>query len=73
MENSAPAHVGEPDIADDILKGARSISGFLGPEFSERTVYHLAENKALPIFRLPGSATLLARKSELRSALRAGA
>lgn len=52
-------------LSDDLLKGVRAISAYLGPHFTERSVYHLAEKQALPTFRLPGSTTIYARKSEL--------
>lgn len=53
-------------LGHDLLKGARAIADYLGPQFTERGVYHLSERSgALPTFRLPGSATLYARKSEL--------
>jgi hypothetical protein len=56
----------EADLADDLLTGADEIASFLGPSFTGRKVYHLAEKKALPVFRLPGGRTLYGRKSQLR-------
>ena len=52
-------------LADDLLRGAPKIAQYLGPEFTARSVYHLAEKGALPIVRLPNNTTLYARKSEL--------
>jgi hypothetical protein len=69
MENAVP----EADLADDLLTGAEEIAAFLGPSFTERKVYHLAERKALPVFRLPGARTLYGRKSQLRAAFMAAA
>jgi hypothetical protein len=60
MENDAL------DLAADLLSGAEAIAAFLGPSFTERKVYHLAEKGSLPVFRLPGARTLYGRKSELR-------
>ena len=54
------------DFADDLLKGVKEIADFLGPKFSERSVYHLAEKGAIPITRLPGISTIYSRKSALR-------
>jgi hypothetical protein len=54
------------DLADDLLSGADAIREFLGPTFTNRRIYHLAEKGALPISRLPGTNTLFARKSQLR-------
>ena len=63
----------ESDLADDLLTGAEEIARFLGPSFTARKVYHLAERDALPVIRLPKSRTIHARKSELRDAFRAAA
>lgn len=57
-------------LSFDLLRGAPAIAAYLGPNFSARAVYHLAEKQALPIFRLPNNTTLYARKSELDAALR---
>jgi len=50
-------------LADDMLNGARPIAEFIGT--NERRVYHLAETKQIPVFRLGGRLT--ARKSTLRA------
>jgi hypothetical protein len=52
-------------LSDDLLRGVKAIADYLGPQFTERSLYHLAEKGALPVFRLPGSTTIYARKSEL--------
>lgn len=52
-------------LSDDLLRGVRAIADYLGPQFTPRAVYHLVEKNALPIFRLPDSTTIYARKSEL--------
>lgn len=52
-------------LSEDLLKGVKAIADYLGPQFSERAVYHLVEKDSLPIFRLPDSTTIYARKSEL--------
>ncbi|MCG5241354.1 hypothetical protein ACIU1J_27440 [Azospirillum doebereinerae] len=49
-----------PDsLADDMLIGAAAIAAFTG--LPARKVYHLAEQEAIPVFRM--GATLCARKS----------
>jgi hypothetical protein len=53
-------------MTDDLLKGVREIAEFLGPKFSERSVYHLAEKGAIPTTRLAGVNTIYSRKSALR-------
>ena len=58
-------------ISDDLLRGAPAIAEYLGPSFTARVVYHLAEKQALPVFRLPNNTTLYARKSELDRAFQA--
>lgn len=63
----------DPELADDLLAGAEAIAAFLGPSFSERRVYHLAEKGSLPVFRLPGGRTLYGRKSQIRRAFSAAA
>lgn len=63
----------EPDIAEDLLAGAKEIAGFLGPAFTERKVYHLAEKGSIPTFQLPGTKMIYARKSQLRGAFAAKA
>lgn len=63
----------EPELADDLLTGADEIAAFLGAKFTERKVYHLAEQGSIPVFRLPGARTLHARKSQLRAAFSAAA
>jgi hypothetical protein len=49
------------DLADDLLEGADEIAAFGG--WSRRQVYHLAQTRRLPVFRL--GATLCARKSRI--------
>lgn len=66
MEN-AP----EPDLAEDLLTGADEIAEFLGPSFTGRKVYHLAEKGAIPVIKLPGTRTIHSRKSLLRRAFSA--
>jgi hypothetical protein len=58
----------EPDLADDLIKGAVPIAEFLGPDFTARAIYHLHEKRAIPTFTLPGTRTIYGRKSELRRA-----
>lgn len=58
-------------LSDDLLRGAPAIAEYLGPAFSARAVYHLAEKQAIPVFRLPNNTTLYARKSELDRAFKA--
>lgn len=54
----------DQDIADDLLRGAGAISGFLFGDLKyRRKVYHLAETSKLPVFRL--GSMLCARKSVL--------
>ena len=51
-------------LADDMLEGAGAIADYIwGDKRKRRTVYWLAENKALPIFRI--GLTLCCRKSTL--------
>jgi hypothetical protein len=71
MQTENASH--DADLADDLLTGAEEIARFLGPSFSGRKVYHLAEKNALPVFRLPGARTLYGRKSQLRAAFSAAA
>lgn len=52
-------------LRDDLLKGVKAIAEYLGPQFTERGIYHLADTGKIPVFRLPGSTTIYARKSEL--------
>lgn len=53
-----------PDIHTDILEGADQIAGFLYGDPKKRgKVYHLAENKRLPTFKI--GKTICARKSTL--------
>lgn len=52
------------DLSDDILEGADQIAGFLYGDSKKRSkVYHLAENKRLPTFKI--GKTICARKSTL--------
>ena len=55
----------QPNDQLDILKGARSISFFLGPDWSPRQVFAMAGAKQLPCFKIGGR--LCARKSTLLS------
>lgn len=51
-------------LSDDILRGAEAIAEFmLGDPKKRRQVYHLAQMKRLPVFRL--GSTLCARRSTL--------
>lgn len=59
-------------LSDDLLKGVRAIAEYLGPQFTSRQVYHLAEKGSIPVFRLPDSTTIYARKSELDRHFTAG-
>jgi hypothetical protein len=53
-----------PDLADDLLLGARQIAKFIfGPEGNRRQVYYLVEYARLPVFRL--GTGLCARRSVL--------
>ena len=54
-------------IADDVLIGAKAISGETG--IKVRQVYRLAELGSIPTFKIGG--TLAARRSELMKALSA--
>jgi hypothetical protein len=49
------------DLADDLLEGADEIAKFGG--WSRRQVYHLAQTRRLPVFRL--GSTLCARKTRI--------
>jgi hypothetical protein len=60
-------------LSDDLLRGAPAIAEYLGPAFTARAIYHLAEKQAIPVFRLPNNTTLYARKSELDRAFQAAA
>jgi hypothetical protein len=52
------------NLAEDLLRGADQIAGFLfGNPGERRKVYHLAEKSRLPVFRL--GSVLCARKSTL--------
>lgn len=51
-------------LSDDLLHGAEAIAAFLfGDKRQRRKVYHLAETRQLPHFRM--GAKLCARKSRL--------
>lgn len=52
-------------LSSDLLKGVKAIADYLGPDFTPKSVYHLASKAAIPTFRLPGNTTIYARKSEL--------
>jgi hypothetical protein len=69
-ENVSLPQTSEPDIADDLLKGAEEIAVFLfGSPDDKRKVYMLTSEvppeKRLPIFKL-GDSVIYARKSTLR-------
>jgi hypothetical protein len=54
----------QENLADDLLRGADEIAGFLyGDTTQRRKVYHLAETSRLPVFRL--GSKLCARRSVL--------
>lgn len=54
----------EPNLADDILRGAGAIAEFVfGDAAQRRKVYHIAETSRLPTFKL--GSILCARKSKL--------
>ena len=51
-------------VSDDLLRGAQAIALFLfGDAGKRRQVYHLAQTRQLPVFRL--GSTLCARRSTL--------
>ena len=51
-------------LADDLLRGADAIAGFIfGSRGSRRKIYYLAETSHLPVFRL--GSLLCARRSVL--------
>jgi hypothetical protein len=49
----------------EVLHGARAIADFLG--VSEKAVYHMAERKRIPTFKL--GKTLCARRSSILAAM----
>lgn len=52
------------DLSSDLLRGADKIADFMfGDTKRRRQVYHLAERKNLPVFRL--GSTICARKSTI--------
>ena len=52
------------DFSSDLLEGADQIAGFLYGDPKKRSkVYHLADNKKLPVFKI--GKTICARKSTL--------
>jgi hypothetical protein len=53
----------DPELADDLLRGAEAIAHFLGCE-TRRTVYHLVATSNLPVFKL--GSMICGRKSVLR-------
>jgi hypothetical protein len=55
------------NLRDDLLTGAAAIAAYTG--WNVRKIYHAAERGHLPITR--AGAILIARKSEIRSALSA--
>ena len=62
--HTSPPEAAEPELADDLLRGADAIAEFIfGERGSRRKVYYLAETSHLPVFRL--SAVLCARRSVL--------
>jgi hypothetical protein len=62
--HSAKASAQDREFADDLLRGADEIAGFLlGDREERRAVYHLWATSKLPMFKL--GSTLCARKSVL--------
>ena len=54
----------EPELADDILRGADEIAQYIfGDPKQRRKVYHLAANSNMPTFKL--GAMICARRSVL--------
>jgi hypothetical protein len=53
------------DLAEDLIKGAKAAAGYTG--LTERQIYHLVENDALPVIRLR-TRVLFFRKSDLDAA-----
>ena len=51
------------DLANDLLDGVTAIAEFTG--FTERQIYHMAENRLLPLFKV-GRRKWCGRKSTLR-------
>jgi hypothetical protein len=61
-EREMTAH--EPEFANDLLRGAEEIAGYLyGNREVRRKVYHLVATSNLPVFKL--GSTICARKSVL--------
>lgn len=58
-------------LSDDLLTGVPEIAAHI--KVTERATYHLIAKGALPVFRLPGTKIIRARKSELERAFRAEA
>ena len=55
---------GKVGLANDLLRGADEIAGYLfGDKAQRRKIYHLAETSRLPVFRL--GSVLCARRSVL--------
>ena len=53
-------------LSHDLLKGATKAAEYLGPHFTARAVYHMAENGQLPVIKK--GRTLFFRKSDLERA-----
>ena len=50
-------------LSDDLIRGAAAAAAYLGPAFSARSVYHMADAGQLPVIRKGRS--LFFRKSDL--------
>jgi hypothetical protein len=62
--NEATKNATQESLADDLLRGADEIAGYLyGDSTQRRKVFHLAETSRLPVFRL--GSKLCARRSVL--------
>jgi hypothetical protein len=60
--NAATKSGTQENLADDLLRGAEEIAGFLYGDRTQRLkVYHLAETSRLPVFRI--GSKLHARRS----------
>lgn len=55
-------------LADDLLKGAKSVEAETGGMITQRQVYHLVEQGLLPVIRKGRS--MYFRRSELEAAFR---
>jgi hypothetical protein len=64
MKEQRPQSTSQPELADDLLRGADEIAKFLfGPNGCRRKVYYLAACTRIPVFRL--GSQLCARRSVL--------